>query len=299
MPATTNEPNTFAPAEQYLRTLWDARLLYLAIVAVFVAGAVVITALLPRTYTSQAVLSVRRAPSLALAGLLYDSVSTSGRQVEEDAGRQELVPRRYLKRLQAVRTVTLAAQDAGIIDANTRLDERDIAKWVDADQVEKTDLVAMTVNQPTADAAQKFAARIVARTIESSRVENTSPETQQMLDAQVARAEKAMTAAEVRVAELDGSGGAPALKARRERAALELELARKSYVPLKRRLDVFELLLAEQQLQVYVVDPPTLPLRPSFPRPVLNVSIGLILGILAATLIVIVRGIFTAPVRAR
>ena len=96
------------------------------------------------------------------------------------------------------------------------------------------------------------------------------------------------------MAELDAAGAAPALKARRERTALDLDLARKAYVPLRRRLNVLDLLLAEQQLQLYVVDPPTLALRPSFPRPVLNVSIGLILGVLAATLIVIVRSIFAA-----
>lgn len=300
MLATSSDQHALAPAEQYLRAFWDARWLYLVIVAVFVLGSIAITALLPKTFSSQAILSVRQAPSIASTGLLYDSVTASARATEEDRGdRQELVPRRFLKRLQANRMVTLAAQDAGIIDANTRLDERDITRWVDADQLEKTDLLALTVNQPTAEAAQKFAQRILARTIESSRQENNSAETRQLLASEVARADTALTAAELRAAELDAAGNSPALKARRDRTALDLELARKAYVPLRRRLDVIDLLLAEQQLQLYVVDPPTLPLRPSFPRPVLNVSIGLILGILAATLIVIVRGIFTAPVRAR
>ena len=295
MPTSSSGQHTLAPAEQYLRALWDARWLYLAIVATFVLGAVVVTALLPKTYSSQAILSVRQAPSLASTGLLYDSVTASARPTEEDRpDRQELVPRRFLKRLQANRTVTLAAQDAGVIDAGTGLDERQIAKWVDADQVEKTDLLALTVNQPTAEGAKKFAERLLARTLESSRVENNSAETRQMLIAQVARAEAALTTAETRAAELDAAGNGPTLKARRDRTALDLELARKAYVQLRRRLDVIDLLLAEQQLQLYVVDPPTLPLRPSFPRPVLNVSIGLILGMLAATLIVIVRGIFAA-----
>lgn len=295
MPASSSPQHTLAPAEQYLRALWDARWLYLVIAATFVLGSVVVTALLPKTYSSQAILSVRQAPSIASTGLLYDSVTASARATEEDRGdRQELVPRRFLKRLQANRVVTLAAQDAGIIDANTRLDERDIAKWVDADQLEKTDLLALTVNQPTAEAAQKFAQRILARTIESSRQENNSAETRQMLAAEVARAEAALTTAETRAAELDAAGSGPTLKARRDRTAFDLDLARKAYVPLRRRLDVIDLLLAEQQLQLYIVDPPTLPLRPSFPRPVLNVSIGLILGILAATLIVIVRSIFAA-----
>ena len=295
MNSVTSDQHTLAPAEQYLRALWDARWLYLVIVALFIAGAMVITALLPKTFSSQALLSVRQSPSIASTGLLYDSVTESARANDEDRGdRQALVPRRFLKRLQANHMVTLAAQDAGIIDGNTRLDERDIAKWVDADQLEKTDLLALTVSQPTAEAAKKFAERILARTIESSRAENNSAETRQLLTAEVARAETALTAAEARVAELDAAGAAPALKARRERTALDLDLARKAYVPLRRRLNVIDLLLAEQQLQLYVVDPPTLALRPSFPRPVLNVSIGLILGVLAATLIVIVRSIFAA-----
>ena len=291
--ARTDPTHGLAPAEQYLRALWDARWLYLAIVVIFVVGAVVITALLPKTFSSQAILSVRQAPSIASTGLLYDSVTASARATEEDRGdRQELVPRRFLKRLQANRMVTLAAQDAGIIDANTRLDERDIAKWVDADQLEKTDLLALTVKQPTAEAAQKFAQRILARTIESSRQENSSAETRQLLATEVARADTALTAAETRAAELNVAGNGAAQKGRRDRTALDLELARKAYMPLRRRLDVLDLLLAEQQLQLYVVDPPTLPLRPSFPRPVLNISVGLILGILAATLVVVVRSIF-------
>jgi uncharacterized protein involved in exopolysaccharide biosynthesis len=287
--------HTLAPAEQYLRALWNARGLYLLIVAAFVAGSVVVTALLPKTYSSQAILSVRQAPSIAATGLLYDSVTASARPAEEDRGdRQELVPRRFLKRLQANRTVTLAAQDAGIIDASTRLDEREISKWVDADQLEKTDLLALTVKQPTAEAAQRFAQRVLARTIESSRVENSSAETREMLTKEVARADAALGAAERRAAELDAGGTAPAVKAQRDRAALDLDIARRAYIPLRRRLDAIDLLLAEQQLQLYVVDPPTLPVNPSFPRPVLNVSIGLILGILTATLVVIVRSLFSA-----
>ena len=116
-----------------------------------------------------------------------------------------------------------------------------------------------------------------------------------MLAVHVARAEAALKSAESVVAELDAAGNSPAVKMRRDRAALDLDMARKSYTPLRRRLDVIDLLLAEQQLQLYQVDPPTLPLRPSFPRPVLNVSVGVILGLLAATLTVIVRSIFKAP----
>jgi uncharacterized protein involved in exopolysaccharide biosynthesis len=294
MPESSSSPqHTLAPAEQYLRALWDARWLYLLIVATFVLGSVGITALLPKTYSSQAILSVRQAPSIGALGLLYDSVTALGDGLPI-GGRQELVPSRFAKRLLVNRTVTLAAQDAGIIDANTRLDERDIARWVEADQLERTDLLALNVHQPTAEGAKAFAEKLLARTLESSRVENDSGETRQMLTAQVARTEAALAKAESDVVERAGSGNSPEAKARRDRAALDLELARKAYEPLRRRLDVIDLLLAEQRFQLYIVDPPTLPLGPSFPRPVLNVSIGLILGILAATFVVIVRSIFAA-----
>ena len=291
MPVSSSDQHTLAPAEQYLRALWDARWLYLVIVATFVLGAVVVTALLPKTYSSKAILSVRQAPSIGALGLLYDSVTAPG-DGTPIGGRQELVPTRFAKRLLVNRTVTLAAQDAGIIDAATRLDERDITKWVEADQLERTDLLQLTVNQPTADGAKTFAERLLVRTLESSRMENSSAETREMLTAQVARAEAALMKAVSAAAELEASSNGSAAKARRDRAALDLELARKAYEPLRRRLDVIDLLVAEQRFQLYIVDPPTLPLRPSFPRPVLNVSIGLILGILAATFIVIVRSIF-------
>ncbi len=293
MPGSSSPQHTLAPAEQYLRALWDARWLYLAIVATFVLGAVVITALLPKTYSSQAILSVRQSPSIGALGLLYDSVTAPG-DGTPIGGRQELVPIRFAKRLLVNRTVTLAAQDAGIIDASTLLDERDIAKWVDADQLERTDLLSLTVHQPTAEGAKNFAEKLLARTLESSRKENSSGDTRQMLTAQVARTEAALTKAESDAAALAAAGNGPAATIRRDRAALDVELARKAYEPLRRRLDVIDLLLAEQRFQLYVVDPPTLPLRPSFPRPVLNVSIGLILGVLAATFIVIVRSIFAA-----
>lgn len=297
MQVIQSEPtHGLAPAERYLRALWDARWLYLLIVAALVVGSVIVTALLPRAYSSQAILSVRQAPSLASTGVLYDSVMATARPTEEDRGdRQELVPRRFLKRLAANRTVTLAAQDAGVLDASTGVDERQISRWIEADQVERTDLIALAVNQPTAEAAKRFAERLVARTIEFSRQENNSADTRQLLEAHVDHAEKALTAAENRFAEIEAAGAGAATKVRRDRAAMDLDLARKTYVPLRRRLDAVDLLLAEQQLQLYVVDPPTLPIRPSFPRPVLNVSIGLILGILTATVVVVVRSIFAAP----
>ena len=293
MPAPSSDQHSLAPAEQYLRVLWDAKWLYLLIVTTCVLGSVIITALLPKTYSSQAILSVRQSPTIGALGLLYDSVTAPG-DGTPIGGRQELVPIRFAKRLLVNHTVTLAAQDAGIIDATTLLDERDITRLVEADQLDRTDLLSLTVHQPTAEGAKKFAEKLLARTLESSRTENNSGETRLMLTAQVARAEAALTKAENDAAATAAAGNAPAAAIRRQRAALDVELARKAYEPLRRRLDVIDLLLAEQRFQLYVVDPPTLPLRPSFPRPVLNVSIGLILGVLAATFIVIVRSIFAA-----
>lgn len=291
MPTTPTDQHSLAPAEQYLRALWDARLLYLAIVALFVAGAMAVTALTPKTYSSQATLSVRQAPNLTANGLLYDSVT----QIPPRDQLLAVTPVLFSRRLSANKTVTLAAQDVGIIDTNTHLDDTDVTKWVATELIEKTDMLSLTVNQPSAELAQKFAQRIVARTVESSRVENSSADTRKMLAAQVERAEAELNAAEARVVELDAAGSGAGVKARRDRAALDLDASRKEYVPLRRRLNVIDLLLAEQQLQLYEVDPPTLPLRPSFPRPVLNISVGLILGLLAATLTVIVRSIFKAP----
>lgn len=296
MPVLQSDQHTLAPAAQYLRALWAARLLYFIIVVACVGASLVITALLPKTYSSDAIISVRSAPRLESSGLLYDSVIASPGPPDQDRPEPEnTAPRRFLRLLQATRTVTLAAQDAGVIDASTRLDERQIDKWVDADQVEKTDLLALTVSQPTPEAAQRFAEKLVARTIEFNRQQNTSADTRHLLAARVAHAEAVLAAAEKRMAELDGPGANPLQKAVRDRAALELDLARKAYVPLRRRGDAIDLLLAEQQVELYVADPPTLPIRPSFPRPVLNVSIGLILGILTATVVVIVRSIFAAP----
>ncbi len=293
MPVPSSDQHTLAPAAQYLRALWDARWLYLVVAATFVLGSVVVTAFLPKSYSSQAILGVRQDPGIASLGLLYDGVTSPG-DGSQIGGRRELVPTRFAKRLLANRTVTLAAHDAGIIDARTLLDERDITKWVDAVQLEKTDLLELTVKQPTAEGAKTFAEKLLARTMESVREENNSAGTRQMLTGQVSRAEAALTKAEGDAAKLEGSGSSPATRIQRDRAARDLDMARKAYEPLRRRLDLIDLLLAEQRVELYVVDPPTLPLRQSFPRPVLNVSIGLILGILTATFIVIVRSIFAA-----
>ena len=137
MSATLSD-HTLAPAEQYLRALWDAKWLYLVIVAAFVLGAVVITALLPKTYSSQAILSVRQSPTIGALGLLYDSVTAPG-DGTPIGGRQELVPSRFAKRLLVNRTVTLAAQDAGIDMREYRLADAVMIRF---------NLFADSANQP-------------------------------------------------------------------------------------------------------------------------------------------------------
>jgi uncharacterized protein involved in exopolysaccharide biosynthesis len=286
--------HTLAPAEQYLRALWDARWLYLVIVAAFVAGALVANALLPRAYSSQTLVSVRQGPKLESAGLLYETVITGRTQADPDPG--ELLARRFLKRFHANRTVALAAQDAGVIPANTGVDDRDINKWIDLELIEKTDLIGITINQPTPEGARVFAQKLLERALQVNREENAAAETRTLLRTEVARADADLKASEQRLIEASGTSlrGA-AQKIAQDRAALELDVARKAYGALKRRFDAIDVMLAEQQIQLYVVDPPTTPLRPSFPRPLLNVSVGLILGILTATVVVVVRGIFSRP----
>ena len=44
---------------------------------------------------------------------------------------------------------------------------------------------------------------------------------------------------------------------------------------------MLDLLAANQRFLLTVIDPPTVPIAPSFPRPLLNVSVALIMGILA------------------
>ena len=141
MPTTPTDQHSLAPAEQYLRALWDARLLYLAIVALFVAGAMAVTALTPKTYSSQATLSVRQAPNLTANGLLYDSVT----QIPPRDQLLAVTPVLFSRRLSANKTVTLAAQDVGIIDTNTHLDDTDVTKWVATELIEKTDMLSLTV----------------------------------------------------------------------------------------------------------------------------------------------------------
>lgn len=283
--------HTLAPAEQYLRALWRGRWVFVTVVGASVAIALVVTALLPKSYSSEVMVSVRPAPQLEPAATLYGSAMVGlpslKPQDPEDQG-----PRRLKRRLQANGVVTAAARDAGVIGPTDTVEMRDISKWIDVQEVEKTDLLDIFVSQPTADAARRFATALVSRAAEANRLEATAdPTTRQLLESQLQHASKAVDHAEAAVIQASTGHGADRDVAL-DRAKLDLSLAREQYAAIRKRLGLLDLIIANQQFQMNVVDPPTIPLRPSFPKPLLNVSIGLILGILAATTAIVLRSVF-------
>jgi hypothetical protein len=208
-----------SPAERCLRAIWTHRLVFVAGTAIGIAAAAAITAAQPTLYRSQVLLSVKpppevvaesirtKRPYLGPDGHIYDA---------NDPGRQT-GPGRYAPRLSAPGLVTAAAHDTGILPPDRSLDDAQAASWVSAERIEGADLVRLTVWQPTADAAQKLAAAIVARGLEINR--------------------------------------------RDESAMPEPELKR----------------------NMLVVDPPTRPSAPAYPRWPVNISVGLALGVLAAS----------------
>ena len=160
------DPRPSSPAARCLRILWLARIPFLIIVAVFAALAFALTALQPTLYSSQALLSIKppaevlaeairtRRPYLGPDGHLYDA-----NDPERQTG-----PGRYAPRLVAPGLVTQAARDAAILSAaDAPLDAAQAARWVTAERIEGADLIRLVAWQPTADAAQKLAAAIVAR----------------------------------------------------------------------------------------------------------------------------------------
>jgi hypothetical protein len=283
--------HTLAPAEQYLRALWGGRWIFLVVVAAAVGIALLVTALLPKSYSSEVMVSVRPAPQLEPAATLYGSAMVGlpslKPQDPEDQG-----PRRLKRRLQANGLVTAAAREVGVIGPTDTVDMRDIGKWIDVLEVEKTDLLDVFVSQPTADGARRFAAALITRAAEANRLEASSdPTTRQFLEKELQHASVAVGHAEAGVTQAIASRNVDR-EIKLDGAKLELSLARDRYTAVRKRLDILDLIVANQQFQMTVVDPPTLPLRPSFPRPLLNVSIGLILGILAATTFIVLRSVF-------
>jgi uncharacterized protein involved in exopolysaccharide biosynthesis len=283
-------PRAITPGEQYIKALWRGRWLFLAIVAAFVAGSVLVTALLPKTFTSEAIVSIRQAPQLEPVGTLYNNTAIVGGS-GFNAEAAESAARRTVRRLRTNSVVTAAARDVGVIEPSDIVDERLIRKWITVDDVERTDLVSLTVSQGTAESAQKFAKALLARAMEAIRAEAAAdPTTREFLEREKHRALAALTQAEADVLKANASSG-PEREMAVSRAKLELDLAKDQYAAVRRRLGMLDLIVANTQFHLVVVDPPTFPLRQSFPRPLLNASIGLILGILAATTFISLRSV--------
>jgi uncharacterized protein involved in exopolysaccharide biosynthesis len=219
------DPRLRPPAERCLRALWGARLPFLAIIFVFVAAAAAITAAQRTLYASRAILSIKPAPEIVAEAIRTNrpQVGPDGRLYDANDPLRQSGPGRYAPRLAAPGLVTEAARDAGLLTKDQALDDRRAAEWVTTEAIEGADLVRLTAWQPTADAAQRLAAAIVARGLEANR-----------------RDEAEVVAPEVR-----------------------------------RRLTL--------------VDPPTRPDAPSFPRTDVNLSVGLALGVLAASAFVAIR----------
>jgi uncharacterized protein involved in exopolysaccharide biosynthesis len=214
-----------SPAERCLRTIWADRLPFLAIVALGVAAAAAITAAQPTLYRSQTLLSVKPPPEIVSEAIRTKRpyLGPDGHIYDANDPERQTGPGRYAPRLVAPGLVTAAARDAGILSADTVLDDQRAAQWATAERIEGADLIRLSVWQPTPDAAQKLAAAIVARGLEINR--------------------------------------------RDEAAVPEPEL---------RRILV-------------LVDPPTQPSAPAYPRRAVNLSVGFALGVLAASAVVAVR----------
>jgi uncharacterized protein involved in exopolysaccharide biosynthesis len=205
--------------------LWAERVPFLAIIALCVAAAAVVTSLTPTLYSSQALLSVKPPPEVVTEALRAHRprIGADGRLYDENDPLRQSGPGQYAPRLTAPGLITQAAHDAGLLAGDQSLDDRQAARWVSAEPIEGADLIRLTVWQPRPDAAQALAAAIVARGLEANRLD-----------------EEAVIAPEVR-----------------------------------RRLTV--------------VDPPTRPAAPSYPRRDVNLSVGFALGVLAASAFVAAR----------
>jgi uncharacterized protein involved in exopolysaccharide biosynthesis len=216
-----------SPAERCIRTIAANWRTFSAIIAASVAIAAAITARQPTLYASTALLSVRP-PADVLAEALRlkrPYLDPDGHVRDEADPERQTGPGRYAPRLTAPGLVTLAARDAGIIDAATALDSSRAAAWVQADRIERSDLVQLTAWQPTPDAAQKLAAAIVARALALNRTEQAGVDPPEI------------------------------------RRALS------------------------------VVDAPTRPSRPAYPRWSANLAAAVGIGVLVASLVVAIRGI--------
>lgn len=219
-------PTTAAsPAARCLRAVWDNRIPFAAIVAVGVAAAAGFTATQPTLYRSQALLSVKPPPEIVANAIRTKRpyLGPDGHIYDANDPERQTGPGRYAPRLSAPGLVTAAARDAGILSTDAALDEAQAAAWVSAERIEGADLIRLIVWQPSADAAHKLSAAIVARGLDINR--------------------------------------------RDEGAMPEPELKR----------------------NMIVVDPPTRPSAPAYPRWSVNLAVGFALGVLAASAYVAAR----------
>jgi hypothetical protein len=164
-------PRPSSPAERCIRTLWAARLPFLAIIVVFVAVAAIITAVQPTLYASRALLSVRPPPEVVAERLRTNrpKIGADGRLYDENDPLRQSGPGRYAPRLTAPGLITEAARDAGVLAKDEAVDDQRARQWVTAEAIEGADLVRLTVWQPTPDAARALADAIVARALEANR----------------------------------------------------------------------------------------------------------------------------------
>jgi hypothetical protein len=216
----------WSPAERCVRLVWANRLPFFAVASIGVAAAAILTAAQPRLYRSQALLSVKPPPEIVANAIRTKRpyLGPDGHIYDANDPERQTGPGRYAPRLAAPGLVTAAARDAGILPGDGALDDARASEWVSAERIEGADLIRLSVWQPTAEAAQKLAAAIVARGLEVNR--------------------------------------------RDEAAVPEPEL---------RRI-------------LMIVDPPTRPVAPAYPRWPVNLSVGFALGLLAASAFVAVRG---------
>jgi len=215
-----------SPAERCVRIIWNNRLSFAALAALGVVAAAIVTAVQPTLFRSQALLSVKPPPEIVAEALRTRRpyLGPDGHIYDANDPERQTGPGRYAPRLTAPGLVTAAARDAGILSGDLALDDRQAAEWVSAERIEGADLIRLTVWQPTADAAQKLAAALVARGLEINR--------------------------------------------RDEADVPEPEL---------RRI-------------MLVIDPPTRPSAPAYPRWPVNLSVGFALGVLGASVLAAARG---------
>jgi uncharacterized protein involved in exopolysaccharide biosynthesis len=280
---------TLAPAELYLRALWRGKWLFVVIVAACIGIALLVTAMLPKSYASEIILSVHPAAQIEPTATLYGSAIIGLPRLKEV---EDHAPLRMKRLLQASGLVTQAARDAGVVGPMETVESRQIGKWIEAQEVLQTDLLTVNVWQPTAEGAHRFATALVMHAVAAAEPDATAdPSMRQFLEREMHRATTEVDQAEATVMKAS-AGRTPDQTIALERAKLDLSLARDHYAAVRKRLDLLSLILANQQVQMTVLDQPTLPSRPSYPRPVLNVSIGLIIGVLAATTFIVLRSIF-------